>query len=120
MEALYILHAGACLATNNAPPYTVTVNYSDGSKPGWAPPRRGALNVDWLAPAVRSFPEDWGASQTTAATTVPLGNGRRGVLYRTEWILDRAKHDVPVESVTLSGTTNGVGLILGMTAVTQW
>ena len=67
--------------------------------------------------AVRSFKDD---STTTAAYTVPVGKTSKGTVYRTEWILDRAKHDLPVESITIQGTDKGVPLILGLTGVTQW
>ena len=56
----------------------------------------------------------------TIQLTVPVGKDRKGTLYRSEWILDRAKHDVPVESITLRGADKGVPIILGFTGVTQW
>ena len=39
---------------------------------------------------------------------------------RPSHILDRTKHDVPVESITIRGGQNGLGLILALTGVTQW
>ena len=73
--------------------------------------------ADWLAEPVRSFVEDWG---TTAARTVPVGKNARGTIYRTEWLLDRAKHGVPVQSLVIRSTNKGVPIILGLTGVTQW
>jgi len=73
---------------------------------------------NWLAPAVREFHEDFG--RTTAALTVPVGKSARGTIYRTEWVLDRNKQQIPVESITLRGTQRGVGIILALTGITQW
>ena len=69
---------------------------------------------------MRDFGEFQDNPYTTAALTVPVGAKGKGTVYRTEWILDRAKHDVPVESVILRGTGDGVPIILGLTGVTQW
>lgn len=115
MEALYILHANTLMDDTRQPLFSVTVAYQDGTKSEFqAWPH---ILADWLAEPVRSFPEDWG---TTAARTVPVGTNARGTVYRTEWILDRAKHGVPVQSITVRGTSKGVPIILGLTGATQW
>jgi hypothetical protein len=49
-----------------------------------------------------------------------VGPRARGTIYRTEWILDRAKHGVPIQSLVLRSTNKGVPIILGLTGVTQW
>jgi len=115
IEALYILHANAMMAPKLQSLLMITVKYQDGSKSdfGFGP----YLLADWLAPPMREFV---GNPMTTAALTVPVGKDRKGTIYRTEWILDRAKHGVPVEAVILRGSVDGVPVILGLTGVTQW
>jgi hypothetical protein len=115
IEGLYVLYASAFLTRENKALFKATVKYKDGTTtqrdihPG--------ILADWLAEPVRYFKDDY---TTTAAYTVPVGKADKGTVYRTEWILDRAKHDVPVESITIEGTDKGVPLILGLTGVTQW
>jgi hypothetical protein len=41
-------------------------------------------------------------------------------IYRTEWVLDGAKHGVPVRSIAIRSTEKDVPIILGLTGVTQW
>ncbi len=117
IEALYALYASAFLTQENKVLFKVTVKYKDGTSTQadihWL------LLADWLAEPVRYFKDDWSAS-TTAAYTVPVGKTNKGTVYRTEWIFERAKHDLPVESITIQGTDKGVPLILGLTGVTQW
>jgi hypothetical protein len=122
LEALYILHANAFLDQPAEPPrgpvFEVSAAFADGTVSTWqAWPR---VLADWLAPAVREFPEDYPPTQTTAVLTVPVGKTARGTIYRTEWIFDRTKHTVPVKSITLRGTDRGVAIILGLTGATQW
>jgi hypothetical protein len=115
MEALYVLHANTLMDDTRQPLFSVTVTYQDGTtseSQAWP-----HILADWLAEPVRSFVEDWG---TTAARTVPVGPRARGTIYRTEWILDRAKHGVPIQSLVLRSTNKGVPIILGLTGVTQW
>jgi len=115
-EVIYILHATTFGDDKSKDPlFEVEIHYADGTKssraawPQWTP--------DWLAEPIRQFRHN---HDTTAAYTAKLGEGAKGTVYRTEWILDRAKADVAVESVTLRGTSNGVATILGLTGVTQW
>jgi hypothetical protein len=115
-EALYILSAAAFAdEKRHEPVFEIELKYKDGATKTWA--AWPQWMPDWLAEPVREFR---GGFDTTAAYTVKLANGKKGTVYRTEWILDRAKADVPVESVTLRGTKNGVAAILGVTGVTQW
>jgi hypothetical protein len=116
VEALYILYASAFLTQENNWLFEVTVKYKDGSTGRWC--AWPVILRDWLSEPVRMF---WGEYSTTAAYTVPVGKDKKGTVYRTEWIFDRAKHDVPVESITIKGNpAKGVPLILGLTGVTQW
>ena len=122
LEALYILHASAFMDQPKDPPqgclFDVTVKFADGTTSTWqAWPR---VLADWLAPAVREFIDDYPPTQTTAALSVPVGKSAHGTIYRTEWIFDRPKHVVPIQSITLRGTQRGVGIILGLTGITQW
>jgi hypothetical protein len=115
MEAIYLLHASAFLSQEKKSLINLVVKYKDGSTT-----RRelgGNLAADWLAEPVRDFLFN---NTTTAAYTVPVGTSAKGTVYRTEWVLDNAKHDLPVESITLQGLDLGVPLILGLTGVTQW
>jgi hypothetical protein len=117
LEALYLLHAAAFMDKSKEHVFEVAVKYADGTTGTWqASPH---LLADWLAPPVSEFPEA-GCIQTTAALTVPVGKSARGTIYRTEWIFDRSKYQVPVESITFRGTQHGVGIILALTGVTQW
>lgn len=115
IEALYILHASALMDDQKKPLMEVGVRYADGTVATWQGWPQWL--ADWLAEPVRYFPEN---QTTTAALTVPVGKGARGTVYRTEWILPRNKHQVPIEAITLRGTDKGVGIILGLTGVTQW
>jgi len=76
--------------------------------------------VDWQAEPVRDFGEFQDNPYTTAALTVRVGAKGKGTIYRTEYILDRNKHDKTVESITIRGGENGLSMILGLTGVTQW
>jgi hypothetical protein len=115
IEGLYVLYASAFLSQENKVLFKVTVKYKDGTTTQrdvyWG------ILADWLAEPVRYFKDDY---TTTAAYTVPVGKANKGTVYRTEWMLDRAKHDQPIESITIQGTDKGVPLILGLTGVTQW
>ncbi|MBE3133296.1 MAG: hypothetical protein IMZ55_07465 [Acidobacteria bacterium] len=120
MEVLYILHAGAFLGAERKMCFEIIVRYQDGSTAScqfWPFPDSV---VDWQAEPVRDFGEFQDNPFTTAALSVKVGPRGKGTIYRTERILDRAKHDVPVESITLRGGENGLGLILALTGVTQW
>ena len=114
MEALFILHANTLLDPKLQSLLDVTVEYKDGSKSRFG--FGSNILADWLAPPMRKFTE----RSTTAALTVPVGKDKKGTIYRTEWVLDRAKHDVPVESVIFHGTSDGVPIILGLTGVLEW
>ena len=120
MEAMYVLQAGAFLTDNKKLCFEVVVKYKDGTTSScqcWPFPN---AVVDWQAEPVRDFGEHADNPFTTAALTVKVGAKGKGTIYRTEHILDRAKHDVPVESITIRGGENGLGLILAITGVTQW
>jgi hypothetical protein len=120
MEALYVLHASAFLSAERQMCFDILVKYQDGATTScqfWPFPDSA---VDWLAKPVRDFGECQDNPFTTAALSVKVGASGQGTLYRTERILDRAKHDVPVESLTIRGGENGLGLILALTGVTQW
>ena len=120
MEALYVLHASAFLSAERQMCFDILVKYQDGATTScqfWPFPDSA---VDWLAKPVRDFGEFQDNPFTTAALSVKVGASGQGTLYRTERILDRAKHDVPVESLTIRGAENGLGLILALTGVTQW
>jgi hypothetical protein len=111
-----MLYASAFLTQENTWLFEVTVKYKDGSTGLWC--AWPVILRDWLSEPVRTF---WGEYSTTAACTVPVSKDKTGTVYRTEWIFDRAKHDVPVESITINGNpAKGVPLILGLTGVTQW
>lgn len=113
---LYLLYGSAFLTQENTWLFEVTVKYKDGTTTRWG--GYPYVLCDWLAQPVRTFKDDY---TTTAAYTVPVGNSAKGTLYRTEWIFERARHDVPVESITIKGNPQkGVPLILGLTGVTQW
>ena len=115
-EAIYILYATTFAdEKQHEPVFMIEVTYKDGTKKAW-----GAWpqwSPDWLAEPVREFR---GIIETTAAHTVKLANGKKGTVYRVEWILDRAKADVPIESVSIREAKNGVAAIIGITGVTQW
>ncbi len=115
MEALYLLHASALMSDEKKPLMNVVIRYKDGTAESLGLWPDGL--ADWLAEPVRSFLENF---RTTAALTVPVGSSAKGTIYRTEWILPRAKHPVEVESILISGTDKGVGIVLGLTGVTQW
>jgi len=120
MEILYILHAAAFLGPEWKMCHEVILNYQDGttvSCQAWPFPD---TVVDWQSEPVRDFGEFQDNPYTTAALTVRVGAAGKGTVYRTERILDRAKHDVPVESITIRGGENGLSLLLGLTGVTQW
>jgi hypothetical protein len=98
----------------------VVVKYEDGSTVSnqfWPFPDS---TVDWQAEPVRDFGQYQDNPYTTAALTVKVGQKGKGTIYRTERIVDRNKHDVPVESITIRGAQNGLNMILGLTGVTQW
>ena len=100
--------------------FEIIVKYKDGTTASgqfWPFPDSV---VDWQAEPVQDFGEFQDNPFTTAALTVKVGPKGKGTIYRTERILDRAKHDVPVESITIRGGENGLGLILALTGVTQW
>ena len=120
MEALYVLHASAFLRAERAMCFEIIVKYKDGSTAScqfWPFPD---CVVDWQAEPVRDFGQFQDNPFTTAALSVKVGSRGKGTLYRTERILDRAKHDVPVESITVRGGENGLALVLALTAITQW
>ncbi len=120
MEAIYILHASAFLHAGRKMCFEISLKYKDGSTASiqfWPFPDSV---VDWQAEPVRDFGEFQDNPFTTAALTVKVGPRGKGTIYRTERILDRGKHDVPVESITIRGGENGLGLILALTGVTQW
>ena len=107
MEAIYILHASAFLRSGRKMCFEMTLKYKDGttaSSQFWPFPESV---VDWQAEPVRDFGEFQDNPFTTAALTVKVGPNGKGTIYRTERILDRAKHDVPVESITIRGGENG-------------
>ena len=120
MEVLYVLQAGAFLGADRKMCFEIILKYKDGTTTSgqfWPFPDSV---VDWQAEPVRDFGEFQDNPFTTAALTVKVGPKGRGTIYRTERILDRAKYDVPVESITIRGGENGLGLILALTGVTQW
>lgn len=115
MEALYVLHATAFMSDQRKPVMGITLKYKDGTSAEyqfWP-----NILADWLAKPVRTFTD---APTTTAAFTVRTGKDAKGTIYRTELIFPRARHQVDVESITIKGTDMGVGIILGLTGVTQW
>jgi hypothetical protein len=120
MESLYILHAAAFLRADHKLCFEIIVKYKDGTTAScqfWPFPESV---VDWQAEPVRDFGQFQDNPFTTAALTVKVGRNGKGTIYRTERILDRAKHDIPVESITIRGGENGLGLVLALTGVTQW
>ena len=120
MEVLYVLHAGAFLGPERKMCFEIILKYKDGTTASgqfWPFPDSV---VDWQAEPVQDFGEFQDNPFTTAALTVKVGPKGKGTIYRTERILDRTKHDVPVESITIRGGENGLGLILALTGVTQW
>ena len=120
LEVLYVLHASAFLGAERKLCFEILVKYQDGSTATsqfWPFPDSV---VDWQAEPVRDFGAFQDNPFTTAALSVKVGSGGQGTLYRTERILDRAKHDVPVESLTIRGGENGLSLIPALTGVTQW
>ena len=120
IEVLYVLHASAMLGKENKMCFELVVKYKDGSTVSsqfWPFPDSA---VDWQAEPVRDFGQYQDNPYTTAALTVKVGQKGKGTIYRTERILDRNKHDVPVESITIRGAQNGLNMILGLTGVTQW
>ncbi len=120
IEILYVLHASAFLAPDRKKCFEIVLKYKDGTTSTlefWPFPDSV---VDWQAEPVRDFGEHQDNPFTTAALTVKVGPKGKGTVYRTERILDRNKHDVPVESITIRGCENGLNMVLGLTGVTQW